>query len=311
MGTTWSLIVGNFPPKPKWSVAKVPDLTGKIAIVTGGNTGIGKETVKVLLQKNATVYIGARSEAKAIEAINELLTQTGKTAKFLKLNLASLESIKSATEEYQRKEQQLHILINNGGVMKPPIDQLTEDGYDLQLGTNCLGHFYLTKLLLPTLTATAKTEVSGKVRVVNVSSLGHLTGSLDFAWFRDGPARRKQGSLALYPHSKFINVVFATELARRYGDQGIVSTSLNPGTVYSGLYQNQPGFAQWIASMVFYPVAMGAITSLRAATDPEGAEWNGRYLDAWARLGTPKAESQDPVLGRQLWEYFEEQVKNI
>ncbi|KAJ7590297.1 NAD(P)-binding protein [Mycena floridula] len=311
MGLVFSFIDNNFPPKTKWTIAEIPDLAGKVALVTGGNSGIGKETVKVLLQRNATVYLAARSEDKATEAINEIFAQTGKTAHFLKLDLGSLKSIKAASDEYRSKEKALHILINNGGVMAPPIDQLTADGYDLQLGTNCLGHFYLTKLLLPMLLETAKADPSGKVRVVNVSSFAHMVGTVDFNCFKDGPARRRVGSKRLYAHSKFVNVVFASELARRYGEQGIVSTALHPGSVYTGLYRGQFGIVQSIMSKMFYGVEMGALTQLRAATDPEGLDWNGKFLTAWARLGEAKTGSQDPIIGRQVWEYFEEQVKNL
>lgn len=129
--------------------------------------------------------------------------------------------------------------------MIPPVQQITTDGYDLQFGTNVLGHFYFTKLLLPALLAGAKTSRDGHARVVNTSSSMHLAAGLDFNTFKDGPARKAAGTQKLYSQSKNVshpadclrprfdfaqgNVVFATELARRYGDQGIVSTSLNPG----------------------------------------------------------------------------------
>lgn len=130
--------------------------------------------------------------------------------------------------------------------MHPPLDMVTHDGYDLQFGTNVLGHFYLTKLLLPILTSTAKSSPEGTVRVVNTSSQGHLFGGLQFDTFKDGPKRRADSSFRLYGQSKAVsrcltscrvsthfaqgNIVFSAELDRRYRDQGIVSTSLHPGS---------------------------------------------------------------------------------
>jgi len=174
MGNLFSIIAESFPPHPIFTVDDIPDLSGQIIIVTGGNTGIGKETVKELLNHDAKVYLAARNQEKAFAAIKELSEVTGKEAIFLKLDLSDLKGIKAAAEEFLSKETQLHVLFNNAGVMVPPVEQLTADGYDLQFGTNVLGHFYFTKLLLPTLIATAKTSSDGKARVVNTSSLGHI-----------------------------------------------------------------------------------------------------------------------------------------
>ncbi|KAF8659670.1 hypothetical protein AX16_001811, partial [Volvariella volvacea WC 439] len=128
----------GWPPASKFSVDDIPDLTGKVVIVTGGNTGIGKETVKALLAHNAKVYLAARSQEKASQAIKDLLQETGKEAIFLKLDLSDLKSIKRSAEEFQSKEKELHILFNNAGVMFPPVSEITTDGYDLQFGTNVL-----------------------------------------------------------------------------------------------------------------------------------------------------------------------------
>ncbi|KAN0125440.1 hypothetical protein V8E53_015491, partial [Lactarius tabidus] len=153
------------PPKPTWTSAEVPDQTGKTVIVTGGNGGIGKETARVLLSRGARVYIATRSEEKSQKAIEELKKETGKDSIFfLKLDLADLVSVKAAAEEYIEKETELHTLYNNGGVYAV-IDKETAQGFDMQFGTNVLGHFFFTKLLLPVLTATAKKTPAGTVRV--------------------------------------------------------------------------------------------------------------------------------------------------
>jgi len=142
MGLVLSYLISSFPPASHFTVKDIPDLSGKVIIVTGANTGIGKETAKALLSHNAKVYIAARSKEKAEQAIADLKDQTGKEAIFLKLDLSDLNSVKAAAEEFQSQEKALHVLFNNAGVMMPPMDQLTTQGYDLQIGTNTLGPFY-------------------------------------------------------------------------------------------------------------------------------------------------------------------------
>jgi NAD(P)-dependent dehydrogenase (short-subunit alcohol dehydrogenase family) len=167
-----------------------------------------------------------RSTEKSEAAIKNLKGDTGKDAIFLKLDLASLKSVKAAAEEFNRsisyatpsyfqhlmcvlcsKENELHVLFNNGGVMVPPIEQLTEDGYDLQFGTNVLGHYYFTMLLLPALLAGTKTSGDGKARVVNTSSSVHMFSNMNFDTFTDGPARKKAGTQKLYSQSKHVRTI--------------------------------------------------------------------------------------------------------
>jgi len=241
MGNVASFLQQSFPPKPTWSTSDIPDLTGQVIIVTGGNTGLGFETAKALLLRNAKVYIGARSQGKAEEAIASLKNLTGKEALFLKLDLADLKAIKAAAEEFLSKEKELHVLYNNGGVMNPPIEQLSADGYDLTFGTNVVGPFYFTKLLLPILLATVKTSPDRHTRIVTTSSSAHMFAHLNFNTFKDGFARKSSSPDFLYGQSKIGNVVVAAELAKRYGDQGIVSISLNPGNIRTDIQKNMTG----------------------------------------------------------------------
>jgi len=312
MGIVSSLLSQSFPPKSKFDIKDIPDLTGKVIIVTGANTGIGKETAKVLLAHNAKVYIAVRNEEKAKSAITELKEQTGKEAIFLKLDLADLKSIKSSAEEFISKEKELHILFNNAGVMTPPIEHLTAQGYDSQFGTNVLGHFYFTKLLLPTLLAGAKTSPDAKARIVNTSSSGHMfTGAIDFNTFREGPARTKKGTQILYAQSKLGNVQVSNEFAKRYGEQGIVSTSLNPGNIRSDLQRHLSPFEYFVLNAMLYPVSYGALTQLWAGTSPQGAELNGKYLIPWARVGQATSAANDAKASEELWVWLEEQVKDV
>ncbi|KAG8898569.1 hypothetical protein FRB99_007346 [Tulasnella sp. 403] len=263
------LIDQGFPPASAFDVDRdIPDLGGKVVIVTGGNTGIGKETVKALLKKNAKVYLAARSKARAEGAISELKTETGKEAIFLELDLADLGKVSRAAEEFQRKEKELHILFNSAyvhhitckpidlmesdllfsGVMIPPIDQLTADGYDLQFGTNVLGPAHFTLSLLPILLSTAKSSPPGTVRVVNTSSfvVYRQVASVRFDTLRDGPERKELGTKKLYDQSKYGVLAFSNELARRYGSKGIHSNAVNPGNLRTDLQRHIPAAARVI-----------------------------------------------------------------
>ena len=182
-----------------------------------------------MLKHNAKVYLAARSQEKATAAIASLREETGREAIFLQLDLASLVSVKAAAQEFLSKEPELHVLFCNAcasrpdllsanrfktysglgfhvrsGVMWPAVDLLTADGYDLQFGTNVLGHFYLTELLMPVLRAGAKTAPGGRARVVTTSSSGAYLGVLDYATFKDTPERKKVSKEALYYQSKLV-----------------------------------------------------------------------------------------------------------
>jgi len=314
MGQTLSEL---FPPKPTWTVDDIPDLTGKVAIVTGGNTGIGRATCKYLLIHNSKVYMACRSQEKAEASIVELKAETKKDdIHFLKLDLADLESVKAAAAEFQSKEPRLHMLFNNAGVMSSPMSMLTKQGFDLQFGTNVIGPAYFTKLLLPTLLETAKTAPDGKVRVINTSSNGHLgapKGGIIWDALKDGPMRNKKlGRISAYFQSKWGNVVFAKELDRRYGDQGIVSTALNPGAIKTELNRYTPAWANALFSGMLNPAdPNGAMTQLYAGTAPDAATANGKYFIPWAREGAPRADTEDEGAGKKLWDYIDEVTTGI
>jgi len=306
MGNIGSYLAQSFPPKSKFNVADIPDLTGKIIIVTGGNGGIGYETIKALLGKNAKVYMASRSQERAEIAIANLKNETGKEAIFLQLDLSNLASVRKAAEEFKSKESELHVLFNNGGVMNTPIEQLTADGYDLQFGTNVIGHYVFTKRLLPLLFAGAKSSPDKIARVVNISSSAHMfTDTIDFDAIKDGRKRRKLGSSKMYMQSKFGVVVFSNELARRYGEHGIVSTSLNPGNLKTDLQRTTPSAFMLLFGWLFSPAPYGALTPLWAGVSPQTVGFNGKYLIAWAREGEMRREAQNPQLGEKLWTWLE------
>ncbi|KAH9053025.1 NAD(P)-binding protein [Lactarius vividus] len=308
MGVTLSALQQSFPPKPTWGVHDIPDLTGKVVLVTGGNAGVGKETVKQLLAHNAKVYLAARSAQKANDAIAELKNETGKQAIFLQLDLSDIPAVRKSAQEFLSKETQLHVLINNAGVMVSPKEQVTAQKYDMQFGTNATG--YSHQLLLPALFAATDASPSHeKARIVTVSSsANYLTTGLDFYAMADGPERIQYNEWELYSKSKFGNVVVARELARRYGDK-IVSTSLNPGNIRTELQRHMPGWQRTVLDWVLYPVSYGALTQLYCATAPSAADANGKFFIPWARLGEPNKAALDPQVGERLWSWLENETK--
>ncbi|KAF7984335.1 hypothetical protein HWV62_15339 [Athelia sp. TMB] len=325
--STSELLCQIYPPAPTYAAADIPDLAGKVMIVTGANTGVGKETVKVLLSHGATVYLAARSAEKGAAAIRELREATGREALFLQLDLADLRSVKAAAAEFIRHAMQREPAAcavqqrvssrrrafqaradgrGARGVFAPPVEQLTKDGYDLQFGTNVLGHFYFTQLLMPLLLA------AGTARVINTSSSNAYTARVDFDTLADGPARARRGAMALYGQSKLGNAILAAEIARRYGAQGLVSVALNPGNIKSDMQRHMGPVQHWLTDRILHPVALGALTQLWAGTSVEGAGLNGQFLIPWARVRKePLKEMQDLELGARLWAWLEAQVRDI
>ncbi|KAG6841989.1 hypothetical protein C0991_004480 [Blastosporella zonata] len=282
---------GYFSGKPQFSPDEVPDQFGRTIIVTGGNSGIGKETARILLQRNANVYIACRSPSSAQEVIQELKELTGKEAKFLHLDLGDLASVKAAAEDFLNKEKRLHVLYNNAGLMFCSMD-FEINGYDAQIHTNVIGHFLLTKLLLPVLLSTAKADQTFKPRIVTVASSAHYVvgaQALDFSTFKCTAARRKRTTEEMYAQSKFVSF----------------------GTLQSGALTLPQYLTLYQDALQIYPASYGAITQLWAGTAPEAAALNGNFLIPWARVGSPRLEALDPRLGKDLWDWLDEQVKDF
>ena len=202
----------------------------QVYIVTGSNTGVGRELVRILYSANATVYMACRTESKArnaMQEIREAVPASKGRLEFLHLDLGDLRTIKPAAEAFTARENKLHVLFNNAGVMTPPEDQKTAQGYDMQLGTNCVGPFLFTKLLTPTLALTAASELPGSVRVVWVSSIAtelySVKYGMDVRKLRGKEYEGNPDSLEMYGISKAGNYFHAVEYARRHKSEGIVS----------------------------------------------------------------------------------------
>ncbi|KAJ7459597.1 NAD-P-binding protein [Mycena galericulata] len=264
----------------------MPDLSGKVTLVTGGSTGIGYETVKQLLLKNAKVYLAARSPEKAAAAIKRLESETNKSAIFLQLDLADLPSVRKAAEMFLAQEEKLDILFNNAGVMIPPPEMLTAQNYDLQFGTNVIGHFFFTELLIPAFTRSFE-ESKVPARVINTSSSpGHKFApgdGMDFASLKGGPERdawvKKAGSFVgpwqLYGESKLGNIYISNYFAKTYS-RVLVSCALHPGRIKTELTRYSARWMQMIGNAFFDPAPMGAYTQLWGATVARPAQITGQ-----------------------------------
>ncbi|CAO2586743.1 Retinol dehydrogenase 11 [Lemmus lemmus] len=245
-------------------------LPGKVAIVTGANTGIGKETAKDLAQRGARVYLACRDVQKGELVASEIQAITGNNQVLVrKLDLADTKSIRAFAKEFLSEEEHLHILINNAGVMMCPYSK-TADGFEMHIGVNHLGHFLLTHLLL------GKLKASAPSRVVNVSSLAHHLGRIHF---HNLQGEKFYSAGLAYCHSKLANVLFTRELARRLKGHlptpgsGVTTYSVHPGTVNSELVRYS-SFMRWMWQLFFLFIKtpqQGAQTSLYCALT-EGLE---------------------------------------
>ncbi|KAJ6511542.1 NAD-P-binding protein, partial [Mycena vitilis] len=285
----------------------------QIVLITGGNAGLGYETAKQVLLKGAKVYIAARSPEKATEAITRLRAETKAgedRVLFVKLDLADLHSVRAAAANFLTHEERLDVLYNNGGVMTTPPEQLTAQGFDLQFGTNVLGHFFLTELLIPALRASHAS--SGiPARIVNITSWGHtlapktgfVVDSLKKSEARDKQIK-KWGMLA---PSKLGNILISNYLARKYSDI-LVSCAVHPGFVSTDLGRcaillQRDGFHR-----------LGAQTQIWAGTTASPTEINAKYLIPWARVapeGVALKISQSVEVEEALIAYMQKELKGF
>ncbi|KAI9894456.1 MAG: hypothetical protein M1814_003214 [Vezdaea aestivalis] len=298
----------------------IPDLAGKVILVTGGmekcigNTGLGKETVQQLVKHNPrNVFLAARTQSKAEDAINTIKEQTPEAnITFVQLDLTSLESINRAAEIVLESSDRLDVLLNNAGIMGTP-PGLTTDGFEIQLGTNHVGHFQLTQRLLPLLQKTASLPNSD-VRIVNVTSLGHWLApsiGIDFDDITLASSSSRLGPWTRYGQSKLANILFTKELARRYPD--IKSLAVHPGVIHTGLYASAEGAIplmhtalSFASRLVFSTVPEGALNQLWATFSDEAV--SGCYYSPVGirRAGSGSANSDE--LATKLWSWTKDQV---
>ena len=291
--------------KTKWTSDDVPSQEGRLAVVTGANTGLGFETARVLATRGASVVLAVRNIEKGRRAAARIVDAApGANVMVQPLDLASLDSIRAAAEELRSKHPRIDLLINNAGVMFTP-KQTTRDGFELQFGTNHLGHFALTGLLLEQMLA-----VPGS-RVVTVSSLLHRIRAR--VNFDDLQGERSYSTVGAYGQSKLANLLFTYELQRRLAGVGTtISVAAHPGLADTELTRNTPEITAFFNRLMSQKAAMGALPVLRAATDPGvlGGQYYGPggFLGArgYPELAKSSGQSHDPTIASRLWAVSEE-----
>src|SRR5690242_704915 len=248
----------------KWTSGDVPGQRGRLAVVTGANTGLGFETARVLAARGASVVLAVRDIEKGKRAAARIAgAAPGANVMVQPLDLASLESVRAAAGELRARHPRIDLLINNAGVMYTP-RQTTRDGFEMQFGTNHLGHFALTGLLLDRML-----PVPGS-RVVTVSSTGHRIRAA--IHFDDLQWQHSYSRAGAYGQSKLANLMFTYELQRRLAAHSTVAVAAHPGLSSTELVRNSPAALRLpltaLAPLITQTPAMGALPTLRAATDP-------------------------------------------
>src|SRR6266481_1805750 len=284
----------------KWTSGDVPGQQGRLAVVTGANTGLGFETARVLAARGASVVLAVRDTDKGKRAAARIAgTAPGADVTVQPLDLASLESVRAAAGALRARHPRIDLLVNNAGVMFPP-KQTTVDGFELQLGTNHLGHFALAGLLLEQML-----PVPGS-RVVTVSSTAHrIRARINFG---DLQSERSYRRVAAYSQSKLANLMFTYELQRRLSGAGTtIAVAAHPGLAATELGRNSPGIAAFFYARVSQKAAMGALPVLRAATDP--GVLGGQYYGpgglfgarGYPKMAQSSGQSHDTAIQRRLW----------
>lgn len=292
----------------KWTAADIPDQTGRTAVITGANTGLGFETAAALAAHGAHVVLAVRNLDKGKQAAARITEATpGAEVELQELDLTSLASVRAAAAQLKSDHQRIDLLINNAGVMYTP-RQTTADGFEMQFGTNHLGHFALTGLLIDRLL-----PVAGS-RVVTISSVGHRIRAA--IHFDDLQWERRYRRVAAYGQAKLANLLFTYELQRRLAPGGTtIAVASHPGVSNTELVRNMPRPLVAVAAILaplMQDAELGALPTLRAATDP--ALRGGQYFgpDGFGEIrGYPKvvassAQSHDEQLQRRLWAVSEE-----
>ena len=294
-----------------WTEKNVPDQSGRLAIVTGSNTGLGYDNARVLAAHGARVVLAVRDTAKGEEAAARIRKLTpGADVAVHKLDLGSLASVRTAGAELAATYPRIDLLINNAGVMYPP-KSTTADGFELQFGTNHLGHFALTGLLLNNLLPVDNS------RVVVVASIAHkIKAKIDFDdlhW-----EKRSYDKVASYGQSKLANLMFAYDLQRRLAaaEAKTIAVAAHPGVAATELSRHVPGYelpgVAWLFGKVLNTSEVGALATMRAATDPnvKGGQYWGpdgfREMRGYPELATSSEQSRDEAIQERLWKVSED-----
>ncbi|XP_050219818.1 short-chain dehydrogenase TIC 32 B, chloroplastic [Mercurialis annua] len=319
MMSIFSLITGRPGPSGFGSASTAEQVTNGIdasnltAIVTGGASGIGFETARVLALRKAHVIIAARNMNAANEAKQRILDENQDArVDVLKLDLASIKSVREFAHNFIALDLNLNILINNAGIMFCPY-QLTEDGFEMQLSTNHIGHFLLTNLLLDKMKETARSSgIEGKI--VNLSSIAHMHTYSGGIAFDNINNKKSYSDKRAYGQSKLANILHAKELTRRFQEEGvnITANAVHPGIIMTPLMRHS-ALLMRLFQIVSYPiwknVPQGAATTCYAALHPSLKGVSGKYFVDCNEV-TPSSYARDELLATQLWDFSNKLVNS-
>jgi dehydrogenase/reductase SDR family protein 13 len=268
------------------------DLCGKVCLVTGASTGIGRVTAEDLARRGGHVILAGRSEARTAPVVEAIRRSTGNAGvEFLPVDLSDLGSVRSAAAAFLSRGLPLHALVNNAGLAG--VRGLTPDGFEITWGTNHLGPFLLTLLLLDRL------KESTPSRIVNVASRAHYRAR-GIDWDAQRRPAASTGGIHEYSVSKLANVLFTKELARRLAGSGVTTYSLHPGVVATDIWRELPWGLRHLAKLFMISPEEGARTTLHCATAPEPSLTSGAYYDSCKPV-RPSRAADDPALASELW----------
>lgn len=288
-----------------WTPEQIPDLTGKTILVTGANSGLGLESTKLFVGHGAKVVMACRNQEKGRQALESIKAEIPDAdLELMELDLADLESVKAFAYAFRQRFEKLDVLLNNAGLMAPPL-QHTKQGFEMQFGTNHLGHFLLTGLLLETL------EAADEPRIVCVSSVAHRMGNI---FFDNINAENGYSRWRFYGQSKLANLIFALELHRRLRASGssIKAIAVHPGYSATHLQRTMPA-GGLLNAIVAQPQHRGCYPSVFAATSPqaESGQYYGPdgFMEMRGKHPAPafiRKVAKNPDVAKKLWDLSEE-----
>jgi len=268
------------------------ELQNKTAIITGATSGIGRVTAIAIAREGARLVLPVRSIEKGKALQDEIEKETGNTSiEIMHCNLASLDSVRKFSEDFQKKYDKLHLLINNAGLWESKRKE-SDDGFEMNFAVNHLAPFLMTNLLLDTI------KKSAPARIIGVSSTAHKYGKMRFS---DLEGKKSWGSMQSYGQSKLANILFTRRLAKELEGSGVTANCLHPGVVNTQLFNKLPGFIQKVSSLFMITPEKGAQTSIYLATSPEVENITGEYFDK-KKIAKTTAHARDMQVADTLWE---------
>ena len=275
-------------------------LVGRVALITGANTGIGLVTARELAARGAHVFIACRSLEKGQAAVDDIRKTTGnEKVELLALDLGDFDSIRSCAKTFLARDLPLHLLINNAGLAGTK--GVTKSGFEMAFGTNHVGPFLLTQLLLD------RIKQSAPARIVTVASRAHIRMS-GIRWDDVRQPTKGKAGLPEYGASKLANVLFSAELGRRLAGTGVTTYALHPGVVATDVWREVPALIRPLIKLMMISTEEGAATTIYCATSPEVSDQTGLYYDK-CQVKAASTVGQDAALAADLWRRSEEWVR--